>query len=151
MVESSHAEGSQPKIFFNVVIAMRVVLGKVVQEFYAHVHSIDSPFISMRGKSISFDEEQINTHFGLGKVEDDHSEFFDNITLVKLSRVLNDLYVEGTQWTIPSHDCYTIKRAMLKLVEKVWYHSLRSKLMPSTHNTMVSKERMLLLHSIIQG
>ncbi|KAH1039801.1 hypothetical protein J1N35_041544, partial [Gossypium stocksii] len=56
-----------------------------------------------------------------------------------------------TQWTISSHDCYTVEHATLKLVGKVWYHFLKSRLMPSTHYTTMSKERMMLLHSIIQG
>ncbi|KAL1081351.1 hypothetical protein V6Z11_D09G058600 [Gossypium hirsutum] len=126
------------------------VLGRVVREFYAHVKSVDSSFIYVRGTSIPFDEDHINAQFDLKKIQDEYTEFVDNITIEGLTQVLKDLCVKGTQWIISSQECYTVERASLRLIGKVWYHFLKIWLMPSTHNTIISKEMMLLLHSIIE-
>ncbi|KAK8306302.1 hypothetical protein V6Z12_D03G118600 [Gossypium hirsutum] len=75
---------------------------------------------------------------------DAHMNSFD-------SPFIYDLCVEGTQWIVSSQECYTVEKASLKSIGKVWYHFLKSRLMPSTHNTTVSNERILLLHSIIKG
>ncbi|KAH1096943.1 hypothetical protein J1N35_013864, partial [Gossypium stocksii] len=53
------------------------------------------------------------------------------------------------RWTVSSQDYYTVERAFLKPIGEMWYHFLKNRLMPSTHNTIISKDRMLLLHSII--
>ncbi|KAK5811457.1 hypothetical protein PVK06_026791 [Gossypium arboreum] len=68
-----------------------------------------------------------------------------------LAQVLDNLCIEGKQWSISNQECYTVQRALLKPIGKIWYHLLWSRLMSSPHNTIVSKERMLLLHSIIKG
>ncbi|KAH1107047.1 hypothetical protein J1N35_010815 [Gossypium stocksii] len=59
--------------------------------------------------------------------------------------------MEGTKWIVSRNECYTIDRVSLKPHCKVWYHFLKSCLNPSTHNFTISKERMLLLHSIMIG
>ncbi|KAH1115020.1 hypothetical protein J1N35_008398 [Gossypium stocksii] len=127
------------------------IFGKVVFEFHAHVNSPDSPFIYVCGSSFPFNEDHINAQFGIANVQDEHTPFTDNVTADGLTQVLNDLCVEGMYWIVSNQDCYTVERASLKPIRKVWYHFLKSWFKPSTHNMIVSKERMLLLHSIIMG
>ncbi|KAH1055995.1 hypothetical protein J1N35_034060 [Gossypium stocksii] len=57
----------------------------------------------------------------------------------------------GTKWMVSRQDYYTMEMASLKPKCRVWYHFLKTYLLPSTHNITVSKERMLMLHSIIFG
>ncbi|GMN73106.1 hypothetical protein TIFTF001_053638 [Ficus carica] len=45
----------------------------------------------------------------------------------------------------------TIPRTSLTPQCKIWYHFLKTRLMPSTHGQTVSKDRILLLDSIISG
>lgn len=47
--------------------------------------------------------------------------------------------------------CRMINRIDLKLIAKVWVKFLKSRLMPATHNTTVSQDRLMLLYVIVYG
>lgn len=123
----------------------------LVQEFYAHINSPDNPFIYVKGKLVPLDEDNINAQLVLVVFQDEHTSFTENITVEGLNQVLKDLCVKGIRWIISSQDCHTIERITLNPIEKVWYHYLKSRIMPSTHNAAVLKEWILLLHSIIMS
>lgn len=48
-------------------------------------------------------------------------------------------------------DHYTIERISLKPECRIWVSFLKSRLMPTVHITIVGKERLLLLNSIMKG
>ncbi|KAL1120219.1 hypothetical protein V6Z11_D01G152500 [Gossypium hirsutum] len=146
--EPSRASATQPKTFFNSVVATRYNSNIAKCPF---CFEKDSPFIDVRGTSVPFDKYHINVQFGLVGIQDEHTTFVESITAEGLTQVLEDLCIEGTRWTISNQECYIVERALLKPIGKIWYHFLRSRLIPSTYNTNVSKERILLLHSIIKG
>ncbi|KAK5843124.1 hypothetical protein PVK06_005563 [Gossypium arboreum] len=100
------------------------VFPKVVKEFYVHITSFESAFIYVCGTSALFDEDSINAQYGS---------------------------FEGIQCSISRNDCYTIDRVLLKTQCKIWYNFLKTRLIPYTHNTTISKDQLLLLHSIIMG
>ncbi|KAK5840169.1 hypothetical protein PVK06_009052 [Gossypium arboreum] len=97
------------------------ILTKLVHEFYAHIASPKNAFIYIREVSVLFDEDNINAQYGLSDVQDMHSQLATTITPKGLTQVL------------------------------IWYHFLKTHLIHSTHNSTVSKERMLLPHSIMMG
>ncbi|KAH1082619.1 hypothetical protein J1N35_022380 [Gossypium stocksii] len=127
------------------------VLTKVVRDFYAHLTSPNNAFIYVWGASVLFDEYSINAQYGLFDVHDEHTQFSARITMDDLNQVLQDLCVVGTKWTMSRHDCYTVKTASLKPNCRVWYYLFKTRLILSTYNSTISKEQMLLLHSIIKG
>ena len=69
----------------------------------------------------------------------------------KLNSVLADLCVAGAGWSISPQGAWTFLMSDLKPEAKVWYHFLKTRLMPRTYIQIVSKERALLLHFIMQG
>ena len=70
----------------------------------------------------------------------------------ELERVLQSVTVEGTNW-LPNkgQGIFMCARPNLKPLAKVWYHFIRTRLMPTTHIETVNKERLLLLHCILEG
>ncbi|GMN22248.1 hypothetical protein TIFTF001_043484 [Ficus carica] len=97
----------------------------VVREFYAHLTAEGQRSVYVRGMQVSIDKDTINQFYGLDDVEDLHQEYAVNAP------------VEWLDWAL--EHC------------KVWYHFLKTCLMPSTHIQTVSKDRVLLLDSIISG
>ncbi|KAK5838986.1 hypothetical protein PVK06_007737 [Gossypium arboreum] len=57
----------------------------------------------------------------------------------------------GTEWMTLRQDCYTVEMTSLKPKCRVWYHFLKSRILPSTHNSIVFMDQILLVHSIMQG
>ena len=46
---------------------------------------------------------------------------------------------------------YLCSRPALKPSAKIWYHFIRTRLIPTTHIETVNKERLILLHYILEG
>ncbi|KAK8600690.1 hypothetical protein V6N12_050542 [Hibiscus sabdariffa] len=53
---------------------IREIYPNLVQEFYAHLFTKDSPFLMTCGVCVRFDDVYINSIFGLSCVEDVHEE-----------------------------------------------------------------------------
>ena len=73
----------------------------------------------------------------------------ENMTAKKWSVVLKTLMVEGSSWL--NKEGRVVNRIDLKLVAKIWAKFLKSQLIPTTHTTTVSHERLILLYAIIKG
>ena len=73
----------------------------------------------------------------------------ENTTAKKWSDVLKTLMVEGSSWL--NEEGIVVNRIDLKLVAKVWIKILKSQLIPTTHTTTVSHERLILLYAILKG
>ncbi|KAA3483227.1 Retrovirus-related Pol polyprotein from transposon 412 family [Gossypium australe] len=110
---------------------------------------LQNDFIYVRGASVLFDKYSINTQYSLPDGQDEQSQFATTITPDVLNKDLKYLCVEETKWTVSRKDCYTVERVSLKHCCQVWYHFLTTRLSPSTHNSTISKERMLLPHSLM--
>lgn len=111
----------------------------------------ENAFVYVRGKSMLLDENVINNHYYLKNTIDEHTLFLEAIGETGLKKVLQDLCVPGTQWNVPKQDSCTIHQKSLKPFYRVWRHFVKASLSPCTHNSTDSKERMLLLHSVIIG
>lgn len=125
------------------------VYPQVVREFYSHL-TTDSPFAYVTGISILFDTFS-NSFYGFHDVIDEHTAFVDAMTNEGLDEVLKDLCIDRAKWIISKQDSYTIERTELKTYCRVWNNFLETRLMQTVHNTTISKERLLLLHSIMKG
>ncbi|PON71279.1 hypothetical protein PanWU01x14_074190, partial [Parasponia andersonii] len=69
----------------------------------------------------------------------------------ELAMVLETIAVAGAEWNVSSQDAYICLRSSLNPPANVWYHFLKSRLLPTTHGKTVSKERVLLLYSMLTG
>ncbi|GMN48033.1 hypothetical protein TIFTF001_017207 [Ficus carica] len=100
---------------------------------------------------VTIDKDTINRFCGLKEADDLHTEFAINANETWLESILENIYVEGTTRNNSTQGALTIPRNNLTPQCKVWYHFLKTRLMPSTHIQTVSKDRVLLLDSIISG
>ena len=123
----------------------------IVREFYANFTDEYQEVVFVRGKQVRIDSQAINRHFGITSAANEHTDFVASVDEASLNSVITDLCVTGAQWTTSTQGALTFLRSDLKPEAKVWYHFLKTRLMPTTHIQSVTKERALLLHSILQG
>ena len=79
-----------------------------------------------------------------------HSLHLNN-TNEQLDEVLRVICIEGRQGQISSTRSRTCRMIALTQRAKVWYHFLRSRLMPTMHDQTVSQDRCVLLYCILTG
>ena len=106
----------------------------------------------VRGIKVSFSASSINMHFGLSDIEDEYTALLDNVSREDLNSMLKELIIEGTKWLKDKGEgllkCF---RPTLQPLAKVWYHVIRTRLLPTTHIETVNKERLVLLHCILKN
>ena len=73
----------------------------------------------------------------------------DKLTLKKWTTIFTTLTIEGASWA--NEEGRVVNRIDLKPIAKVWVKVLKSRLMPTTHTTTVSQERLVLLYIIVRG
>ncbi|GMN27767.1 hypothetical protein TIFTF001_050488 [Ficus carica] len=123
----------------------------VVREFYAHHAGEGQRSVYVRGVQVPIVDYAINRIYGLDDVEDLHQEYAAKASGDWLDCALENVCVPGTTWTVSAKGKLTVPRASLTPQCKVWYHFLKTCLMPSTHVQTVSKGCIILLDSIISG
>lgn len=123
----------------------------LVREFYANFPEGQPEAVEVRGMSVDFRPSDINHLYRLEEGEDNYANLIENINEELLQQVISTLCVEGTRWNITAQGTYTFLRNSLLPGPKVWYHFLKSRLMPSTHLQTVSRDRAILLYCIVTG
>ena len=149
-----------PEIVYNVISKyqwsnfcrpQRPAVIQLVREFYANYDSAVPDSVFVRGKHVPLTPEAINRVYDLPEVEDQYQEFFNGLDANELKEVLDLLCEEGAEWIRGKRGALTFPRAVLKLGPKVWFHFLKFRLMPSSHDHFVNKERAVLLYCIMKG
>ena len=124
----------------------------LVGEFYANILTTNETFSMVRGIKVSFSASSINMHFGLPDISDEYNTLLETISGVALNKMLQALTVEGTTWLKESGEGLLMcSRPALKPLAKVWYHVIRTRLLPTTHIETVNMERLILLHCILEN
>ncbi|KAH1097398.1 hypothetical protein J1N35_014319 [Gossypium stocksii] len=72
-----------------------------------------------------------------------------NIEPKNLQEILEELTVPGSKWTVSKQGIQTCQREYLTPLTKVWFYFIHFSLMPSSHETTISLERIVLLYSIL--
>ncbi|KAK9020328.1 hypothetical protein V6N11_054817 [Hibiscus sabdariffa] len=97
-------------------------------------------------------EYQVKCQYGYDRLrlelEDEHRKFINSMTTVKRNKILTDLCKSGITWTMSPKGSHSFKRVALKSQARGWNHFLKASLMPTTHNEIVSEERMELWHDV---
>ena len=105
----------------------------------------------VRGVRVSFFAPTINMHLGLDDVVDEYSPLLESISVQELTRVLNTLVIEGTNWLPEKGDgIFMCSRPALQPIAKIWYHFIRTRLIPTIHVETVNKDKLILLHCILE-
>lgn len=123
----------------------------VVREFYAHLLVEDQQTVYVRGVEVPIDRTTINQFYGLWDIADQHSDWSESVSEAELDQMLASLCAAGTTWETSAQGARRFPRNDLTAPNRLWYHFLKANLMPSTHVQTVSKDRALLLDSIVIG
>ncbi|KAE8705556.1 Detected protein of unknown function [Hibiscus syriacus] len=84
-------------------------------------------------------------------ITDNHTTFTKEADNETYHGILENLCLSNIQWNGQQMSHRTVDRERLQPRAKLWNHFMKYKLLPNSHNTTVSCQRMLLLHSIIVG
>ena len=79
----------------------------------------------------------------------EYAKLRDKLTLKKWTTIFTTLTIEGASWA--NEEGRVVNMIDLKRIAKVWVKFVKSRLMPTTHTTMVSQERLVLLYVIVRG
>ena len=122
----------------------------VVKEFNANLVSPDQHNIWVRNTLVPLDSRVINAFYNLpAETNYEYAKLLDKLTPKKWNIIFTTLTIEGASWA--NEEGRIVNRIDLKPIAKVWVKFQKSKLMPTTHTTTVSQERLVLLYVIIRG
>ncbi|KAK8498379.1 hypothetical protein V6N12_011422 [Hibiscus sabdariffa] len=79
-----------------------------------------------------------------------HATFASTVADEAYKQVLHDLCIEGTQRTKTTLGSKVVKWLQLKSDPKLWIYFMNTRLMSTGHHSMISRKRMLLLHSVLE-
>ena len=101
---------------------------------------------------VLLDSRVINAFHDLLVVIDcEYTKFIENITVKKWGggREFKTLIVQDSAWM--NDEERVVNMIELKPIAKVWMIFLKSKLIPTTHTTIVSQDWLILLYALVKG
>ena len=112
--------------------------------------SPDQHNIWVRNSLVPLDSRVINVFYNLpAEINYEYAKLLDKLTSQQWNTIFTTLTIEGASWV--NEEGRVINRINLKPIAKVWVKFLKFRLIPTTHTTTVSQERLVLLHAIIRG
>ena len=109
-----------------------------------------STTFGVRNTLVPLDSRVINAFYNLpAEITFEYAKLRDKFTPKKWNTIFTTLPIEGASWA--NEEGRVVNRIDLKHIAKVWVKFLKSRLMPTTHTTTVSQERLVLLYVIIRG
>ncbi|KAK5802726.1 hypothetical protein PVK06_030344 [Gossypium arboreum] len=125
---------------------------KLVHEFYANLTSSELTEVLVREIKVPITSNTVNEFIEFPDFKnDDYSSLMSNIKPENLHEILEELTVPGSKWIVSRQGFHTCRREYLTPLTKVWFYFILFSLMPSSHGTTISSERMVLLYSILTG
>ncbi|KAK5775529.1 hypothetical protein PVK06_043428 [Gossypium arboreum] len=125
---------------------------ELVCEFFVNLTLSELTEVPDRGIKVPITLNAINEFFKLPDFEkNEYSSLMSNIEPKNLQEILEELTVPGSNWTVSKQGIHTCRREYLTPLAKAWFYFIRFSLMPSSHRTTISLERMVLLYSILIG
>ena len=123
---------------------------QVAKEFYANLVSHGQHNIWVRNLFVLLDSRVINAFYDLPvEINCEYAKLLDKLNPQRWNKIFKTLTVEGASWV--NEEGWVINRIDLKPIVKVWVKFLKSRLMPTTHTTTVSQERLMLSYVIVRG
>nr|XP_043637415.1 uncharacterized protein LOC122608381 [Erigeron canadensis] len=123
----------------------------VVQEFYANYDADRPDSVFVRGKLVDVTASSINSLFELTDHQGTLYELSSKLLLSTMSDILEKLTEPGTVHTRASDGTITFPRKSLKAGLNIWFNFVQHNLLPSADDTIVEKDRAILLYCILVG
>ncbi|KAH9801427.1 hypothetical protein KPL71_001026 [Citrus sinensis] len=122
----------------------------LVKEFYANLVSLGQHNIWVRNSLVPLDSQVINVFCNLlSEVNCEYVKLLDKLTPQRWNKIFTTLTINGAYWT--NEEGHVVNIIDLTPIAKVWVKFLKSKLMPTTHTTTVSQERLVLFICVVSG
>ncbi|KAH9762999.1 hypothetical protein KPL70_001024 [Citrus sinensis] len=122
----------------------------LVKEFYANLVSLGQHNIWVRNSLVPLDSQVINAFCNLlSEVNCEYVKLLDKLTPQRWNKIFTTLTVNGAYWT--NEEGHVVNIIDLTPIAKVWVKFLKSRLMPTTHTTTVSQERLVLFICVVSG
>ena len=122
----------------------------LVKEFYANLLSPGQHNIWVRNSLVPLDSRVINAFYNLpSEVNCEYAKLLDKLTPQRSNKIFTTLTVKGASWA--NEEGRVINKIDLTPIAKLWVKFLKSRLMPTTHTTTISQERLALLYVIVRG
>lgn len=103
----------------------------------------------VRGSKVLFSTATLNRRWGFKDVQDEYTTELKGAEETTINDMMKEITVERTKW-IQSDENWKIARPDLTPLAKVWYHTVRTKILPTAHLETVNKERLVLLYCILK-
>ncbi|KAK8560042.1 hypothetical protein V6N12_012848 [Hibiscus sabdariffa] len=119
------------------------------REFYAHNVSRKNTEVNVQGKLNPTHSAAVNKILDLP--EDLHSiyQLMEALEDVDYNAIKDALCLPNTEWNITGKNPGTVSRHNLLPEAKLWNTIVKRNIMPTSHNQMVDRKRLVLIHSII--
>ncbi|MCQ7416365.1 hypothetical protein NP118_23445 [Salmonella enterica] len=128
------------------------VNAQVVREFYANIDKEEGFLVIVRGVEIDWSPSAINALYHLQNFP--HAAF-NEMTVApseeQLSNAVREVGIEGAQWQLSKTQKRTFQSAYLNKEANTWMGFIRQRLLPTTHDSTVSRERILLAFAILRS
>lgn len=127
----------------------------LVHEFYANLALVEESCgfeAVVRGKHLILNSQSVNELFDLDILEpDDFCRLLMSPIQENYDKALHYAAHSGVEWDISRRGVRTLPSRHLTPEASVWLYFVKSRLMPTTHDSSVSADRMLLLYAMFAG
>ncbi|XP_075500524.1 uncharacterized protein LOC142539131 [Primulina tabacum] len=123
----------------------------IVREFYANLRvKHEDHQVLVRGKIIVFDLSTINMVYDLPILEaDEYTEYIAGD--IDYTIILKDLCINGAEWRTNQGIPVTLKKSEMLRDPNTWASFILARILPSTHQTEITKDKAALVHAITTG
>ncbi|KAK8597241.1 hypothetical protein V6N13_001882 [Hibiscus sabdariffa] len=121
-----------------------------VMEFYAH-NAAGEDTVTVRGRKVPANSATINNILDL---PNDSPNIYELIIILEdedLDTIKDQLCEQGTKWNIKGKNPKIISRPHLQPEAKLWNTFVKRNLMPTSHNQIVDRTRLVLINAILTG
>ena len=123
----------------------------LVKEFYANMVENEGKRVNDRGQWVEFSREKINRLFNLS-VQKDGSKFKKQLKELEQHKIVDLLMTGKDEWRWTKINPFRfISRGDLTKEAKVWFYFISFFLRPSKHLSIVGREEVILLYSLLKG
>ena len=125
----------------------------IVREFYANYpEKSQDDKILVRGQEVVCNVQAINAYFGLPTLPRGEDAFLEFLkTKPSNDSLVSELCAPNTVWEGKRSAKTYIKTKCLLKEAKIWYHFLVSRLMPTSHTSDITADRLILLYGLVKG
>ncbi|KAL4284984.1 hypothetical protein GQ457_16G016170 [Hibiscus cannabinus] len=122
-----------------------------VREFYAHNAEGNDTVNYVRGRRVPANSATINNLLGMPNDNPSIHDLIDALEDEDYNTIKDQLCKPGTEWNTKGKNPGTISRPSLQPEVKLWNMFVKRNFMPTSHNQIVDRTRLVLINAIIAG